>query len=46
MTREEADRIAREEYMHCEEQRRVDAERAGEADAMKMLKAAGATRRR
>jgi hypothetical protein len=40
MSREEADRRAQEEYDRFEERRRRDAERAGEADAIRMLEQA------
>lgn len=40
MSREEADRRAHDEYAHFEERRRLEAERAGEAQAMKMLEQA------
>jgi hypothetical protein len=39
-SREEADRIAREEYTRFEQRRRLEAERVGEADVMKILEAA------
>jgi hypothetical protein len=37
MSREEADRRAHEEYAQFEDRRRLEAERAGEAEVMKML---------
>ena len=40
MSREDADRRAHEEYARFEARRRLDAESAGEAEAMKMLKRA------
>jgi hypothetical protein len=40
ITREEADRLAHEEYERFAERRRTEAESAGEADAMKMLEQA------
>jgi hypothetical protein len=41
--REEADRLAREEYSIFEKRRRIEAERVGEAEALKHLEQAGRT---